>query len=227
MCIRDRVHIYLVDKGDKILPNSKSFNREKAIDAIGKRNIRVYLDYYIKSVDKTFLELSSTDNETNNCIKIDYSSLLWTAGLKPSKSKFAYHFLNENEKIKVNEFMQMDEYPNIFFVGDITCYENAPFPASAQVAMQQGSLVAQNIISLRKGNARKPFKFEDLGEMLSLGVGNASITGYGITLAGPLAFKIRRFAYLMRMPGFLLSFKSSGSCLFSKKIINHLFSKSL
>ena len=225
--IKDRIQIYLVDKGDKILPNCKSFNREKAIDAIGKRNIRVYLDYYIKSVDKTFLELSSTDNETNNCIKIDYSTLLWTAGLKPSKSKFAYHFLNENEKIKVNEFMQMDEYPNIFFVGDITCYENAPFPASAQVAMQQGSLVAQNIISLRKGNAPKPFKFEDLGEMLSLGIGNASITGYGITLAGPLAFKIRRFAYLMRMPGFLLSFKSSGSCLFSKKIINHLFSQSL
>ena len=225
--IKDRIQIYLVDKGDKILPNCKSFNREKAIDAIGERNIRVYLDYYIKSVDKTFLELSSTDNETNNCIRIDYSTLLWTAGLKPSKSKFAYHFLNENEKIKVNEFMQMDEYPNIFFVGDITCYENAPFPASAQVAMQQGSLVAQNIISLRKGNARKPFKFEDLGEMLSLGIGNASITGYGITLAGPLAFKIRRFAYLMRMPGFLLSFKSSGSCLFSKKIINHLFSQSL
>ena len=225
--IKDRIQIYLVDKGDKILPNCKSFNREKAIDAIGKRNIRVYLDCYIKSVDKALLVLSSTDNETNNCIKIDYSTLLWTAGLKPSKSKFAYHFLNENEKIKVNEFMQMDEYPNIFFVGDITCYENAPFPASAQVAMQQGSLVAQNIISLRKGNARKPFKFEDLGEMLSLGIGNASITGYGITLAGPLAFKIRRFAYLMRMPGFLLSFKSSGSCLFSKKIINHLFSQSL
>ena len=225
--IKDRIQIYLVDKGAKILPNCKSFNREKAIDAIGERNIRVYLDYYIKSVNKTFLELSSTDNETNNCIKIDYSALLWTAGLKSSKSKLAYHFLNENEKIKVNEFMQMDEYPNIFFVGDITCYENAPFPASAQVAMQQGSLVAQNIISLRKGNARKPFKFEDLGEMLSLGIGNASITGYGITLAGPLAFKIRRFAYLMRMPGFLLSFKSSGSCLFSKKIINHLFSQSL
>ena len=225
--IKDRIQIYLVDKGDKILPNCKSFNRDKAIDAIGQRNIRVYLDCSIKSVDKTFLELSSTDKETNNCIKIDYSTLLWTAGLKPSKSKLAYHFLNENEKIKVNEFMQMDEYPNIFFVGDITYYENAPFPASAQVAMQQGSLVAQNIISLRKGNARKPFKFEDLGEMLSLGIGNASITGYGITLAGPLAFKIRRFAYLMRMPGFLLSFKSSGSCLFSKKIINHLFSQSL
>ncbi len=224
--IKDRVEIYLVDKGAKILPNCKSFNREKAIEAIGNRNIKVYLGYQIKSVDKTFLELSGTDNETNNFIKIDYSTLLWTAGLKPSKSKVVRHFITEDQKIKVNEFMQIDEYQNVFFVGDITFYANSPFPPSAQVAMQQGSLVAQNIISLRKGNELESFKFEDLGEMLSLGIGNASITGYGITLAGPLAFEIRRFAYLMRMPGFLLSFKSSGSWLFSKKIINRLFSQS-
>ncbi|WP_269604123.1 NAD(P)/FAD-dependent oxidoreductase [Prochlorococcus marinus] len=222
--IKDRIEIYLVDKGDQILPNCKSFNREKAIDAISNRNIRVYLDCYIKSVDKTFLELSKTDNEKNNYIKIDYSTLLWTAGLKPYNSKFVHHFLNENQKIKVNEFMQMDEYQNIFFLGDITYFDKAPFPSSAQVAMQQGSLVAQNIISLRRGNELQPFQYEDLGEMLSLGIGNASITGYGITLAGPIAFEIRRFAYLMRMPGFLLSFKSSGSWLFSKKIINRLFS---
>ncbi|WP_413678998.1 NAD(P)/FAD-dependent oxidoreductase [Prochlorococcus sp. MIT 0916] len=224
--IKDRIEIYLVDKGDKILPNCKSFNREKAIDAIAQRNIRVCLNFYIRSVDKTFLELSSTDNETNDFIKLDYSTLLWTAGLKPSKSKVVHHFSNENRKIKVNEFMQIDEYQNIFFVGDITFYENAPFPSSAQVAMQQGSLVAKNIISLREGNELKPFQFEELGEMLSLGIGNASITAYGITLAGPIAFEIRRFAYLMRMPGFLLSFKSSGAWIFSKKIINRLFSQS-
>ena len=215
--LKDKVEIYLIDKGDKILPNCKSFNREKAIEAISKRNIRVYLDYYIKSVDKTFLELLSTDSETNHFIKIDYSTLLWTAGLKPSKSKFLCKFLNENQKIKVNKFMQIDEYKNIFFVGDITFFENAPFPSSAQVAMQQGSLVAQNIISLRKGNEIKPFQFEDLGEMLSLGISNASITGYGITLAGPLAFEIRYLAYLMRMPGFSLAWKSAGSRLLSKK----------
>ena len=60
--------------------------------------------------------------------------------------------------------------------------------------------------------------------MLSLGIGNASITGYGITLSGPLAFEIRRLAYLLRIPGISLSFKSTASWLFSKKIINRFFS---
>ena len=127
------------------------------------------------------------------------------------------HLLDENKKIKANQFLQINEYQNIFFIGDIVTCENHSFPSSAQVAMQQGLLTAENIISLRKGNKLKSFQFEDIGEMLSLGIGNASITGYGFTLAGSLAFKIRYMAYLMRMPGFSQSLKSAGSRLFSKK----------
>ncbi len=91
--------------------------------------------------------------------------------------------------------------------------------------MQQSCVVAQNIFALKLGTKLKSFEFEDFGEMLSLGIGNASITGYGITLSGPLAFEIRRLAYLMRMPSFSLSLRSTGSWLFSKQIINRLFSQ--
>ena len=223
--VDDRVEIYLVDKGDTILSNSKSFNREKAIAAISKRNIKVYLKHYIKSINKTFLELATTDDEINNSLMVNYSDLVWTAGLKPSSLNLVDCLLDKNKKIKVNKFLQIDKYENIFFVGDITLCESDPCPSSAQVAMQQGFLTAQNIMSLRNSNKLKPFQFEDLGEMLSLGMGDASITGYGITLAGPLAFEIRRLAYLMRIPCLSLSFKSSASWLFSKKIINRLVSQ--
>ena len=215
--VNNRVEIYLVDKGNKILSKSKSFNREKAIDAIAERNIKIYLEHYIESINENTIELSTVETERNNSLKINYSGLLWTAGLSPCRLQFIDHLLGENKKIKVNKFLQIKEYQNIFFVGDIVFCEDDPFPSSAQVAMQQGFLTAQNIISLRKGNKLKSFQFEDLGEMLSLGIGNASITGYGVTLAGSLAFKIRHFAYLMRMPGFSLSLKSAGSRLLSKK----------
>ena len=223
--VNNRIEIYLVDKGNKILSQSKSFNREKAIEAISNRNIKVYLEHYIESINENFVELLTVDSERNNSQKINYSGLVWTAGLKPCRLKFLDHFLDENKKVKVNKFLQINEYENIFFVGDITRCENEAFPSSAQVAMQQGFFTAQNIISLRKRKKLKSFEYEDLGEMLSLGIGNASITGLGITLSGPLAFEIRRLAYLSRMPGFSLSLKSAGSWLFSKKIINRLFSQ--
>jgi len=37
--------------------------------------------------------------------------------------------------------------------------------------------------------------------MLSLGKGEASLTGSGLTLAGAPAFALRRLAYLTRLPG--------------------------
>ena len=215
--VNNKLPIYLVEKGDRILAKSKSFNREKSKMAISNRNIKVYFKHCIKSVDENFLELYANDNQANEPLKINYSGLIWTAGQKPSSLEFLTNFLGEYKKVKVNKYLQMEDYKNIFFVGDITFNDKNNFPSSAQVAMQQGFVVAKNIISLRKGNKLKSFEFEDLGEMLSLGIGNATITGYGITLAGPIAFEIRRLAYLMRMPGFSLSLKSAGSRLFSKK----------
>ncbi len=219
--LNGKVDIYLVDKSEEILSKSKSFNREKSIAAISQRNIKIYLKHYVKSIDENFLEIS----HNNESKKIKYSGVIWTAGSITSSLKLLGDFLGQNTKVRVNQYLQVNDCQNIFFVGDITFNEKNVFPASAQVAMQQGVLAAQNIISLRKGHKLKSFEFDDLGEMLSLGIGNASITGYGITLAGPLAFEIRRLTYLTRMPGFSISLKSSGSWLFRKKIINRLFSQ--
>ena len=215
--VNNRVEICLIDKGNKILSKSKSFNRAKAIEAISERNIKVYLKYNFESINEKTVKLSTLEKERKNYLEINYSALVWTAGLRPFSLPIVDQLLDENKKIKVNEFLQINEYQNIFFLGDIVFCENYSFPSSAQVAMQQGYLTAQNIFSLRMGNQLKSFQFEDLGEMLSLGIGNASITGYGITLAGPIAFKVRHYAYLMRMPGFSVSLKSAGSRLLSKK----------
>ena len=215
--VKNKAEIYLVDKAIQILSKSKSFNREKAMDAIAERNIKIYLEHNIKSINENTIELCSVQNDRDDLLKINYSGFLWTAGLKPSRLQTVDCLLDKNKKIKVNKFLQINEHQNIFWVGDIVFCEKDPFPSSAQVAMQQGYLTGQNIMSLRHGVQMKSFQFEDLGEMLSLGIGNASITGYGITLSGPLAFKIRHFAYLMRMPGFSLSLKSAGSRVFSKK----------
>ena len=215
--VKNRVEICLIDKRNRILSKSKSFNREKAIIAINERNIKIYLEHHIKSINENIIDISPFDSDGKNSFKINYSGFFWTAGLRPYRLKFVDNLLDKNKKIQVNKFLQINEYKNIFFVGDIVCNAEDPYPSSAQVAMQQGLLTAQNIVSLRKGYKLKAFQFEDLGEMLSLGISNASITGYGITLAGSNAFKIRYLAYLMRMPGFLLPLKSAGSRLFSKK----------
>ena len=85
----------------------------------------------------------------------------------------------------------------------------------AQAAIQQGQFAAKGLQAHLKGDDPGPFIFRDLGEMLSLGIGDASLTGLGITLAGPLAFKLRRLTYLTRLPGLSLGLKAAGAWLVS------------
>jgi NADH dehydrogenase len=86
-------------------------------------------------------------------------------------------------------------------------------PATAQVAYQQATHVAANLLRLRQGEPLQPFVWNDLGEMLGLGIGQATLTGMGITLAGPAAFQLRRLAYLARLPGLQHQLKVAGGWL--------------
>ena len=85
-----------------------------------------------------------------------------------------------------------------------------------QVAMQQGDATAAAIAQLRMEEEPQPFQFEDRGEMLSLGVGEATLTGMGLTMAGPLAFQLRRATYLTRLPGLSLGLRSAGAWLLNR-----------
>ena len=66
-------------------------------------------------------------------------------------------------------------------------------------------------MALRRDADPEPFEFQDLGEMLSLGIGEATVTGLGITLSGPLAFQMRRITYLTKLPGLSLGLRSAGA----------------
>ena len=69
------------------------------------------------------------------------------------------------------------------------------------VSRRWASCIARNLQRLRIGAPLDSFIWKDLGEMMGLGIGQASLTGMGVTLAGPAAFQLRRLAYLARMPG--------------------------
>ncbi|MGK7887815.1 MAG: NAD(P)/FAD-dependent oxidoreductase, partial [Leptolyngbyaceae cyanobacterium] len=81
-------------------------------------------------------------------------------------------------------------------------------PTTAQSTFQQAQFAAWNIwatVGNEQGHSGAkrpllPFRYQHLGEMMALGLDNATLTGLGITLDGPLAHIARRLAYLYRMP---------------------------
>ena len=94
--------------------------------------------------------------------------------------------------------------PSIFVAGDLAHLEGPegqPLPGTAQVAFQQAPLLAANLLHSLLDEPLEAFQWKDLGEMFSLGRGDACLTASGLTLAGPAAFRLRQLAYLSRMPG--------------------------
>ena len=55
--------------------------------------------------------------------------------------------------------------------------------------------------------------------MISLGIGEASISGLGVTLSGKLAFEARRLIYASKLPDIRESLKSASTWIFQKKSI--------
>ena len=80
--------------------------------------------------------------------------------------------------------------------------ERASYGATAQVAFQQADYCAWNVAAAINGRPQLPFRYQHLGDMLSLGPGDAAVNlpVGGVTLEGPLAAALRRAAYVYRQP---------------------------
>ena len=78
---------------------------------------------------------------------------------------------------------------------------------------------------LIQGKDLLPFEFKDNGEMISLGLGEASISALGVTLSGKLAFEARRLIYASKLPDITESLKSATTWILGKKSIFNNFLK--
>ena len=214
---KSKFEVNIVEKTSEILNNSKIFNREEAEKTIAKKDINLMKNYTVVEINDEQISLS---NNLNQIEKFSYFDVIWTAGIKPNLPEFKQQIQKINNKILINNNLQLNDYPNIFVLGDISQVEsNNSYPVTAQVAMQQGEHVALNLKLLINNEKLLPFKFKDNGEMMSLGIGEATISGLGLTFSGKLAYDFRRIIYASKMPKIGKSIKSTTSWFLEKKSI--------
>ncbi len=211
-----KFQVNIVESSNEILSKNKVFNREEAEKALKSRKISVYLNSTVKEISghKIFI---LHDSETK---ALDQDVVIWTAGVKPNLPKIDNKVTQINGRILVNDKFQIDNFLNTFAIGDISIIKGMEDLAmTAQVAMQQGNHLAKNLELLFQEKDLLPFEFQDNGEMISLGIGEASISALGVTISGKLAFEARRLIYASKMPVLSKSLKSTASWLFQKKSI--------
>jgi len=218
----DKFNIQIIEKSRDILNKNKVFNREEAEKALKKRNIDILLNTNVEEIRENEIEIR---NQINQKSSLKHYAVIWTAGVKPNLPNFKEEITCLSGKLVINENLQIKEFQNVFALGDISIIENKEYlPSTAQLAMQQGQHAAKNLDLLINKKELLPFEFKDNGEMISLGIGEASISALGITLSGKFAFELRRLIYASKMPVIEKTIKSAASWLINKKSI---FSKTI
>jgi NADH dehydrogenase len=209
--LRGACVVELIEQGDLALPQSRAFNREQALAALHRRDVRLRLRTRVQAVlaDRLTLTLpSGGEGVPPTTEDLPVRAVIWTAGLRfqpprltPSPS------VEASGRLRCLPDLRLEGTRDVFVVGDLASVvaedpESAnPPPPTAQVAFQQAPVAARNVMRTLAGEPLDPFVWKDLGEMLSLGQGEACLTGSGLTLAGAPAFALRRLAYLTRLPG--------------------------
>src|SRR5262249_14226703 len=113
---------------------------------------------------------------------------------------------NRAGALVVDEMLRVKGEMNVWAVGD--CAEvpdgysaGKPCPPTAQHALREGAVVAENIVLTLRGRPPRPFRFRTIGTLVALGHRTAVAELRGWKFSGFLAWLMWRTVYLGKLPG--------------------------
>ena len=197
--LKGEPHVMLIEMSDKLVPGMGEDVRAYVEKTLLETHVDVHLETKVLEVKPRGIvsEHNGERKETKTVLTV------WTAGVKvnPLIEKLNLP-KNKGGLILVNQTLQVNDYANVFALGDIAKVEQvAPVLAgTAQLANQEASLLADNIKAFFKGKELKTKPFEELGEALSLGTHNAAVLVGGNVVGGAIARDARFALYTSRLP---------------------------
>ncbi|NDJ23179.1 FAD-dependent oxidoreductase [Nostoc sp. B(2019)] len=196
----ERGRFRIIEIADQILRTSPEFNREAAKKALDARGVFIDLETKVESIDQDTISLEYKSQV--DTIPVDL--VIWTVGTRVAPVVKSLPLKqNQRGQISTTPTLQVLDHPKIFALGDLAdCHdaEGQQVPATAQAAFQESDYAAWNIWASLTNRPLLPLRYQQLGEMMALGIDNATLTGLGMKLDGPLAYVARRLAYLYRLP---------------------------
>lgn len=195
----DLMQIYIVESGTELLGPMSKNAQVKSKEYLEQLGVNVMLDSRVSDFDGQYVYFA--DNS-----KIRTNNLVWAAGVKANAIEgINPSIIMRGGRMKVNSYSQVDGYENIFALGDVALMIEEKYPNGhpqvAQPAIQQGKLLAKNLINLIRGNELKAFKYRDLGSMATVGRNLAVVDLPFWKFQGFFAWLTWMFVHLMAIVG--------------------------
>ncbi|MBI2676986.1 MAG: NAD(P)/FAD-dependent oxidoreductase [Candidatus Yanofskybacteria bacterium] len=149
--------IKLVEAAPQILPMVYDKERAMIRKRLERLGVEVLENSPIEQVGPDFVQIK-------NGPRLNADFIIWTAGIRASSflKNISGLKLDERGKMTVNEFMQSSDRPEVFGVGDSAVFldpaTKKPVPALAYVAVDQGKVVAENILRVLKNKRPQEYR---------------------------------------------------------------------
>ncbi|MBB1149774.1 MULTISPECIES: NAD(P)/FAD-dependent oxidoreductase [unclassified Myroides] len=195
-----QMEINVIQGGTKVLDAMSDKSSSRAQEFLEKLGVNVWVNEIVTDFDgKTVVTKSGREFKAE--------TVIWTAGVMGAViDGFEADVIQRGNRLKVNEYNQVEGFTDIFAIGDVAAMitEKSPMghPMMAQPAIQQGQLLATNLIQLRDGKPLKKFAYNDKGSMATIGRNKAVVDLPNFHFSGFFAWFVWMFVHLMSLIGF-------------------------
>jgi NADH dehydrogenase, FAD-containing subunit len=196
-----RAQINLIQAGDRLLPAMSEVASRKAERFLEGLGVNVWKNIRVSDYDGLHV---TTDTD----VSFDAATLVWAAGVSAVSIKGldAKEFMCRGNRLKVNQFHQVEGFKEIFAIGDVAQMESEDFPNGhpmmAQPAIQQGRSLGDNLVRLLDEKPMKPFVYRDKGSMATVGRNKAVVDLPKFKFQGVFAWFVWMFVHLYFLIGF-------------------------
>jgi NADH dehydrogenase len=196
-----QMQINLIQGADKLLDAMSPQASQKAEDFLTKLGVHVWKNIHVNNYDGKTVS-TNTDEVFNS------ATVIWAAGVQGDAISGLQNecIVERANRIKVDEFNRVEHYTDIFALGDVASMTSEDYPRGhpmmAQPALQQGKLLAKNIVALLKNKPLKAFSYHDKGSMATIGRNKAVVDLPRWKFQGVFAWFVWMFVHLFSLIGF-------------------------
>lgn len=194
---RDEMSITLLEGSKNLLAAMSEKSHADALDYLTRLMVDVRLNTLMDKYEDNVVTLS--DGST-----IDSGMVIWTAGVigQPIVMKNASDIMGRGYRVKVDSYNRVVGVDDAFALGDMALMSTEQYPHGhpqlAQVAIQQGTLLARQ---LNNGEFSTTFKYKDKGTMATVGRDLAVADIGKLHLSGFVAWMAWMFIHLLSILG--------------------------
>ena len=200
-CRIDGTRWILVEALDQIMPEIDTRLADFATRELRGRGIEIRTGTRLEGVEADAATLSTGE-------RIPTRTVCWTAGVAPPALVRELGLpLTEGGRIEVEPTLRVKGHENVWAIGDSAAVPDPaaggarPTPPTAQHALRQGRLVADNVAAALGHGRVKPFRYKTRGVFVDMGRHKAIVSTPVVRFRGFPAWFAARTYHMLLMPG--------------------------